>query len=61
MEEAASVISSGGVVAMPTETVYGIAASVSSNEGIQKLYAIKGRQQAKPIAICLSDVEHIDR
>lgn len=61
MEEAASVLSSGGVVAVPTETVYGVAASVTSTEGIQRLYVIKGRQQAKPIAICLSEVEHIEQ
>lgn len=49
------------MIAVPTETIYGIAASVDSTEGIEKIYAIKGRNTAKPIAICLSDVEQLDR
>ena len=60
IEAATSVLSSGGVVAVPTETVYGIAASVDSNEGIEKIYAVKGRQKSKPIAICLSEIDQID-
>ena len=46
---------------MPTETVYGVAASVTSSEGIQKIYAIKGRQKDKPVAICLNEVSEIDK
>jgi len=60
IEAAASVLSSGGVVAVPTETVYGIASSANSSEGIEKIYAIKGRQKSKPIAICLSEIDQID-
>ena len=52
---------SGGVVALPTETVYGIAASIETSEGIERLYQIKGRKKAKPIAICLSEVDDIDK
>lgn len=52
---------SGGVVALPTETVYGIASSAESSEGIEKLYRVKGRQKTKPIAICLNEVDDIDR
>ena len=55
------VLRSGGVVALPTETVYRIAASIESSEGIERLYQIKGRKKAKPIAICLSEVEDIDK
>ena len=61
LDEAALVLRSGGVVALPTETVYGIAASIESSEGIERLYQIKGRKKAKPIAICLSEVEDIDK
>ena len=61
LDEAASVLRSGGVVALPTETVYGIASSAESSEGIEKLYRVKGRQKTKPIAICLNEVEDIDR
>ena len=61
LNEAASVLRSGGVVALPTETVYGIASSAESSEGIEKLYRVKGRQKTKPIAICLNEVDDIDR
>ena len=59
LEEASSVLRNGGVIALPTDTIYGIAASVSSDEAIKKLYSIKGRQQNKPIAICVSDIQDI--
>ena len=59
--KAVSVLSSGGVVAVPTETIYGVAASVNCSEGIEKIYTIKGRQRSKPIAICISEVDQIDK
>ena len=40
-QEAFNVIRSGGVVAVPTDTVYGIACSVYDTEAIQSLYEIK--------------------
>lgn len=39
--ELAVLISSDGVIALPTDTLYGIACSVNSNDGIRKLYDIK--------------------
>ena len=61
LDTAASVLKRGGVVALPTDTIYGIAASVSSDEAIKKLYSIKGRKNHKPIAICVSDVQDISK
>ncbi|KAL5457412.1 hypothetical protein EMCRGX_G034664 [Ephydatia muelleri] len=61
IKESCATLRSGGVIAVPTETVYGISASVASNEGVQKIYAIKGRQKDKPVAICLSDVSQIEK
>lgn len=51
----------GGVIALPTDTIYGIAASVTSDEAIKKLYSIKGRHQNKPIAICVDQVQDISK
>lgn len=56
---AASLILGGNVVAIPTDTIYGIAVSVQNNNGINKLYKIKKRDTNKPIAICVSDVNEI--
>lgn len=60
LEEGATALNSGGVIALPTDTIYGIAASVNSQQGIERLYEIKGRQRSKPIAICVSDLENMD-
>ena len=58
---AAAVLAEGGVIALPTDTIYGIAASVNSSAGIDRLYSIKGRVRSRPIAICLSEVEQFDK
>ncbi len=61
VREGAAVLNSGGVVALPTDTIYGIAASVNSVEGIERLYEIKGRNRGKPIAICVGDLDDVDK
>ncbi len=55
------ILSAGGVIAVPTDTVYGITCSVDSDEGIRKLYDIKQRNIKNPIAICVSDLEHMHK
>ena len=59
--EVARVLSSGGIVALPTDTVYGIACCIDSDEGIRKLYDIKGRRTDNPISICVADVEDMQK
>lgn len=61
LDRAAAVLKGGGVVALPTDTIYGIASSISSDDGIKRLYSIKGRLEHKPIAICVSEVHEISR
>lgn len=56
---AATLILSGKVIAVPTDTIYGIAVSAQSNSGIKKLYEIKNRDKEKPVAICVSCVNDI--
>lgn len=57
---AAEVIRAGGLIILPTDTVYGIAADVWQPEAIAALYAVKLRQPDKAIPVLLADVEHID-
>lgn len=45
------------VIALPTDTVYGLACSANSEKAIQRLYEIKGRNEEKPVAICVGDLE----
>jgi len=59
--EAINVIRSGGVVAVPTDTVYGIACSVNDPEAIQTLFEIKIRESIKAIPVLIADLNQIDQ
>ncbi len=53
--EAVSVLRSGGVVALPTDTVYGIAVTGTDPVGIERLFSAKGRPPDKGIMLLLDD------
>ena len=62
IKTAVDTLKKGGVIAFPTDTVYGIGADPFQSAAIQKLYTIKGRPKNKPIPIlvgCYQDVENI--
>jgi L-threonylcarbamoyladenylate synthase len=61
IEMAAELIATGGVVAIPTDTVYGIAASLSQPEALRRVYEIKGRDLAKPLPILVSSTDALAR
>uniref|UniRef100_A0AAG5DL00 Threonylcarbamoyl-AMP synthase n=1 Tax=Anopheles atroparvus TaxID=41427 RepID=A0AAG5DL00_ANOAO len=61
VKHAAALLNSGSVIALPTDTVYGLACSANNPEAIQKLYDIKGRHELKPVAICVPEVDHLRR
>ncbi|KAH8254612.1 hypothetical protein KR032_011212 [Drosophila birchii] len=44
---------SGQVIGLPTDTVYGLACDANNEQAIQRLYEIKGRDEHKPVAICV--------
>ena len=52
---AAFVIRRGGIVAFPTDTVYGLGVDVFNVEAVKKVYCVKGREEQKPIGILISD------
>ena len=54
---AAQLLNKGGIVAIPTETVYGLAASAYSDEAIKKVFAAKGRPQDNPLIVHISNTE----
>lgn len=58
---AAAALKEGHVVAVPTDTVYGIAALAQSTEAVRKLYDIKGRNFEKPIAISVGNIEDVHK
>lgn len=60
LEKAADSLKSGQVAAVPTETVYGLAASLNSPSAIEKIFALKGRPLANPLIIHVADRKAID-
>ncbi len=57
VERAASVLREGGVVVIPTDTVYGLAANAFDREAQKKIYRLKGRSFRKPLIIMPPDAE----
>lgn len=58
---AVQILRDGGVIALPTDTVYGIAASLDHPSAIERLFTIKGRAGTKAIPILVSDKSALDR
>lgn len=54
---AAQILEGGGLVAVPTETVYGLAARADSAEAVAKIYATKGRPDFNPLIVHVRDLE----
>lgn len=61
LAEAVTVIRRGGVVAFPTDTLYGLAADPGSAEAVEKVLALKGRDAAQTIALMAADLAQVER
>jgi L-threonylcarbamoyladenylate synthase len=55
VREAAAVIRNGGVVAFPTETVYGLGADAMNARAVERVFAIKGRPRFNPLIVHAAD------
>lgn len=60
-ERALAVLESGGLVAFPTDTVYGLAADPWNERAVQSLYRVKERPKTLPIPLLLSSPAEIER
>jgi len=58
---AAEVLRAGGIVAFPTETVYGICADALNADAVRRLYKAKGRDSKKACAYLLADLKAAER
>ncbi|XP_072741412.1 threonylcarbamoyl-AMP synthase [Ciconia boyciana] len=58
---AAGALQAGGLVAVPTDTVYGVACLAQDSGAVRSIYSLKGRNGRKPLAICLGDVDRLYR
>jgi L-threonylcarbamoyladenylate synthase len=61
IERAAACIASGGVVAYPTDTLYGLAVDPWNSEAVERLFAMKVRNENQPIPLIAADAEAAER
>src|SRR5262245_40379732 len=57
VQRAAALLRSGHVVALPTETVYGLAANAFDAEAVARIYSAKGRPEHNPIIVHVASLE----
>lgn len=56
IDEACRVLESGGLIGLPTETVYGLGADATSSSAVRKIFSVKGRPADHPLIVHVSDV-----
>ncbi|PCG09268.1 threonylcarbamoyl-AMP synthase [Sphingomonas ginsenosidimutans] len=61
IHEAAALIRGGGIVAIPTETVYGLAADARDSAAVARIYAAKGRPSFNPLIVHVPDAAAAER
>lgn len=61
LAEAASIVRHGGLVAFPTETVFGLGADATEDSAVAKIFSAKGRPSDNPLIAHLADVDEVDR
>ena len=59
LARAAEVLLSGGLCAVPTETVYGLSASGLDPAAVARIYEVKGRPETKPISLLVSGIRSL--
>lgn len=59
IETAAEILRNGGIVAIPTETVYGLAADAFNEDAVKNIFVAKGRPQDNPLIVHISSFEQI--
>src|SRR6476619_7891364 len=60
IERAVAILRAGGLVAFPTETVYGLGADATNRDALRHLYAVKRRPAEHPVIVHLARAEQLD-
>ena len=60
IRRAGDILKRGGLVAFPTETVYGLGGDALNREAARKIYAAKGRPSNNPLIVHIADMEHLE-
>lgn len=58
---AGQILKEGGLVAFPTETVYGLGGDALNPDASRKIYAAKGRPSDNPLIVHIADMDHLDK
>ncbi len=61
IEKGISILRQGGIVAFPTDTVYGLGACVSISQAVERVYKVKERPPDMPLPLLLADVSQITK
>lgn len=59
VEEAIAILRRGGLVALPTETVYGLGADALDPMAVARIFSVKGRPTTHPLIVHLADADHL--
>jgi len=59
VEQAITILKRGGIVACPTDTVYGVGAAINIESAVERVYQIKGRPHSRALPILLADKSEI--
>ena len=61
LERAALILREGGLVAFPTETVYGLGADAGNGEAVARIFEAKGRPRFNPLIVHVADIGQAER
>lgn len=61
LRKATNILNIGGLVAFPTETVYGLGADALNPKASKKIYEAKGRPSDNPLIVHIADIKHLDQ
>jgi tRNA A37 threonylcarbamoyladenosine synthetase subunit TsaC/SUA5/YrdC len=61
LDHVRDVLRKGGVIAVPTDTIYGIACLACNKKSLDKIYQIKSRDSNKPLAISVGNSEDLEK
>ena len=61
IEEAVSVLRNGGVIAMPSDTLYALTAAASDANAVQRVFDVKGREGARALPLFVADLTMAER
>ena len=61
IEQVANLLREGGVIAYPTDTIYGLGCDITNKKAIERVYQIKRRPKDKPFSFLCSDLKNISQ